>query len=122
MLLIQEDPGFLYGANFSGETPLYMAAERGFTDLVKVIIQNTTQTPPAHTGPMGRTALHAAVICRQPSTHVLFQNSFFVKEKKITKNLCCILIQLQCFCFVFNLYCSRFTTMRSFPFSLEKKW
>ncbi|KAL6342514.1 hypothetical protein AAG906_012114 [Vitis piasezkii] len=28
-LLIEEDPEFTYGANFSGGTPLYMAAERG---------------------------------------------------------------------------------------------
>ncbi|RVW61573.1 Ankyrin repeat-containing protein [Vitis vinifera] len=64
--LIEEDPEFTYGANFSGGTPLYMAAERGFRDLVKIIIENTTVTPPAHTGPMGRTALHAAVIGRDP--------------------------------------------------------
>ncbi|XP_034686722.1 ankyrin-1-like [Vitis riparia] len=64
--LIEKDPEFTYGANFSGGTPLYMAAERGFRDLVKIIIENTTLTPPAHTGPMGRTALHAAVIGRDP--------------------------------------------------------
>ncbi|KAL6344453.1 hypothetical protein AAG906_039709 [Vitis piasezkii] len=61
-LLILEDPDFIYGANFSGGTPLYMAAERGFHDLVQVIIDNT-RTSPAHSGLMGRTALHAAVIC-----------------------------------------------------------
>ena len=65
-LLIQEDPYFTYGHNFSGGTPLYMAAERGFTDMVKIIIENTALTPPAHTGPMGRTALHAVVIFRDP--------------------------------------------------------
>ncbi|KAL6312994.1 hypothetical protein AAG906_012489 [Vitis piasezkii] len=53
--LIEEDPEFTYGANFSG-----------FTDLVKVIIENTNRDRLAHTGPMGRTALHAAVICRDP--------------------------------------------------------
>ncbi|RVW73388.1 Espin [Vitis vinifera] len=72
--LIEVDPEFTYGANFSGGTPLYMAAERGFTDLVKVIIENTNRDRLAHTGPMGRTALHAAVICRDPSRHILFLN------------------------------------------------
>ncbi|KAL6312992.1 hypothetical protein AAG906_012412 [Vitis piasezkii] len=65
-LLIEEDPEFTYGANFSGGTPLYMAAERGFRDLVKIIIENTNRDRLAHTGPMGRTALHAAVICHDP--------------------------------------------------------
>ncbi|KAJ9701368.1 hypothetical protein PVL29_006635 [Vitis rotundifolia] len=61
-LLILEDPDFIYGANFSGGTPLYMAAERGFHDLVQIIIDNTPASP-AHSGLMGRTVLHAAVIC-----------------------------------------------------------
>ena len=60
--LIQKDPKFTYGANDSGTTPLYMAAERGFTDLVKLII-DTSSTSPSYQGLMGRTALHAAVIC-----------------------------------------------------------
>ena len=50
-LLIQEDPEFTYGHTFSGGTPLYMAAERGFTDLVKIIIEHTALTPPEHTSP-----------------------------------------------------------------------
>ena len=65
---------FSYGANFSGGTPLYMVAERGFRDLVKIIIENTTLIPSAHTGPIRRTALHAAVVCHDPSTHILFLN------------------------------------------------
>ncbi|XP_034686600.1 ankyrin repeat-containing protein DDB_G0279043-like [Vitis riparia] len=40
-----------------------MVAERGFRDLVNIIIENTTLNLPAHTGPMRRTALHAAVVC-----------------------------------------------------------
>ncbi|RVW73386.1 Serine/threonine-protein phosphatase 6 regulatory ankyrin repeat subunit C [Vitis vinifera] len=64
--ILREDPEFTYGANLSGGTPLYMAAERGFRDLVKIIIENTTLIPPAHTGPMRRTALHAAVVCHDP--------------------------------------------------------
>ena len=60
-LLIKEDPEFVYGANITGHNPLYMAAERGYGDLVQIIIDNT-HTSPAHYGIMGRTALHAAVI------------------------------------------------------------
>ncbi|KAJ9701376.1 hypothetical protein PVL29_006641 [Vitis rotundifolia] len=61
--LILEDPQFSYGANSSGGTPLYMAAERGFHELVQIIIDNTTSDSLAYSGLMGRTALHAAVIC-----------------------------------------------------------
>ncbi|XP_034686330.1 protein ACCELERATED CELL DEATH 6-like [Vitis riparia] len=60
-LLIEKDPEFNYGANDSGTTPLYMAAERGFTRLVELIIEKSS-TSPAYIGFMGRTALHAAVI------------------------------------------------------------
>ncbi|KAJ9701417.1 hypothetical protein PVL29_006669 [Vitis rotundifolia] len=58
--LTEEDPEFIYGANITGYTLLYMAAERGFEDLVNSIIG--TCTSPSHSGMMGRTALHAAVI------------------------------------------------------------
>ena len=60
-LLIEKDPEYTYGANVSGGTPLYMAAERGFTGIVKIIL-NETRTSPAYSGFMGRTALHAAVL------------------------------------------------------------
>ncbi|KAL6342510.1 hypothetical protein AAG906_012109 [Vitis piasezkii] len=59
-LLIQEDPDFTYGANTEGNTPLYIAAEWGFGDLVHMILDNCSS--PAHDGVNGRTALHAAVI------------------------------------------------------------
>ncbi|XP_034684865.1 ankyrin repeat-containing protein ITN1-like [Vitis riparia] len=39
-----------------------MAAERGFTGLVKLIIDQS-RTSPSYNGLMGRTALHAAVLC-----------------------------------------------------------
>ncbi|KAH9781694.1 ANK REP REGION domain-containing protein [Citrus sinensis] len=48
-LLTKEDPRVPYDANKAGETPLYLAAERGYK---------------ADHGPMGRTALHAAVFCK----------------------------------------------------------
>ena len=57
-LLMEVDPEFSFGANVAGETPLYLAAERHFPDLVSEIL-NTFQSP-AYDGPLGRTALHAA--------------------------------------------------------------
>uniref|UniRef100_A0A2N9GDQ6 Uncharacterized protein n=1 Tax=Fagus sylvatica TaxID=28930 RepID=A0A2N9GDQ6_FAGSY len=59
-LLIEKGPGFSYSANAIGETPLYIAVERDFKDLVFEILQSCTS--PAHGGPLGRTTLHAAVI------------------------------------------------------------
>ncbi|KAL6342600.1 hypothetical protein AAG906_012459 [Vitis piasezkii] len=59
--LIEEDPEFICDANITGYTPLYMAAERGYGDLVCIIIDKTRASP-SHSGIMGRTALHAAVI------------------------------------------------------------
>ncbi|KAL6344367.1 hypothetical protein AAG906_039623 [Vitis piasezkii] len=64
-LLIQEDPDFTYGANTEGNTPLYIAAEWGFGDLVQMILDNCSS--PAHSGFSGRTALHAAVILKDPA-------------------------------------------------------
>ncbi|KAJ4717365.1 Ankyrin repeat-containing-like protein [Melia azedarach] len=58
-ILSREDPALPYDANNAGETPLYLAAERGYKDVVKHIL--TCKSPSDH-GPMGRTALHAAVI------------------------------------------------------------
>ncbi|KAL6224602.1 hypothetical protein ACLB2K_003457 [Fragaria x ananassa] len=49
-----------YSANVAGETPLYMAAERGYRDVVVQILHSCTD--PAYQGPNGRTVLHAAVI------------------------------------------------------------
>ena len=59
-LLIKVDPDFSYLPNDVGETPLYMAVERKFQDLVYEILSNCSS--PAFDGPLGRTALHAAVI------------------------------------------------------------
>ena len=61
-LLIEADPHFIYGANITGYTPLYMAAERGYGDLVEIIIDTSPSSD--HKGIEGRTALHAAVLCR----------------------------------------------------------
>lgn len=59
-VLTTQDPEFSYAVNVAGETPLYVAAERGYRDLVIQILR--TCTNPSYQGPNGRTALHAAVI------------------------------------------------------------
>ncbi|KAF3456881.1 hypothetical protein FNV43_RR01535 [Rhamnella rubrinervis] len=58
-ILINEDPDFIYSANKHGETPLYLAARKGFSD-VAVTILDTCRSP-VYDGPLGRTALHAVV-------------------------------------------------------------
>lgn len=60
-LLTEEDPRLPYDANKAGETPLYLAAERGYKEVMKDIL-STCKSPADH-GPMGRTALYAAVFC-----------------------------------------------------------
>ncbi|KAG6667194.1 hypothetical protein CIPAW_01G084000 [Carya illinoinensis] len=61
-LLMEVDPEFSFGANVAGETPLYLTAERCFPDLVSEILNKLKS--PAHDGPLGRTALHAAAFYR----------------------------------------------------------
>ena len=60
ILLIQEDPYISYSQNDAGETPLYMAMERGFEKVMYCILEKCKSL--AHDGPLGRTTLHAAVI------------------------------------------------------------
>ncbi|XP_041025489.1 uncharacterized protein LOC121265863 [Juglans microcarpa x Juglans regia] len=57
-LLMEVGPGFSFGANAAGETPLYLAAKGHFPDLVSEILNNLNS--PASDGPFGTTALHAA--------------------------------------------------------------
>ena len=64
--LTREDPEFSHPANNVGETPLYIAAERGYDDLVDVILK--TCTSPTYGGPSGRTALHAAIFSDNEGT------------------------------------------------------
>ncbi|XP_062010765.1 uncharacterized protein LOC133727159 [Rosa rugosa] len=59
-ILTREDPDFRYSANDAGETPLYIAAERGYYDLVSEILHTCTNS--SYQGPVGLTALHAAAI------------------------------------------------------------
>ncbi|KAM7462910.1 hypothetical protein LguiA_031031 [Lonicera macranthoides] len=61
MLLEEDDQSIDEYKNKSGERLLYLAASRGFHDLVDVIVKACRD--PAYGGPNRRTALHAAVIC-----------------------------------------------------------
>ncbi|KAM7461958.1 hypothetical protein LguiA_030079 [Lonicera macranthoides] len=60
-MLLKEDSTFEHSANKMGETLLYIAASRGFVQLVDVILNNCWA--PAYSGPNGTTALHRAVVC-----------------------------------------------------------
>ncbi|KAM7507403.1 hypothetical protein LguiA_017856 [Lonicera macranthoides] len=60
-MLVKEDPSYTHSVNKIGETPLYIAASRGFHELVDVILNNCEA--PVYSGPNGTTALHGAVIC-----------------------------------------------------------
>ncbi|XP_012066668.2 ankyrin repeat-containing protein At5g02620 [Jatropha curcas] len=79
-ILTREDPEFEYLANDVGETPLYLAAERGYDDIVTHILQ--TCTSPTYDGPFGRTALHLAVINKNlPMTRkILERNQNLTRE------------------------------------------
>ncbi|KAK6933362.1 PGG domain [Dillenia turbinata] len=78
--LLEEDSEFPYIRNDAGETPLYLAAERGYAELVRAILEACKS--PAHDGPKGRTALHAAVVCMDIGMieDILRKKPFLVKE------------------------------------------
>ncbi|KAM1701479.1 hypothetical protein ACFXTH_026858 [Malus domestica] len=59
-ILIKADPEFSYSPNDAGETPLYLAVERGYDLYCLQILEGCKN--PTYEGPNGRTALHAAVI------------------------------------------------------------
>ena len=59
-LLVKEDPGFSYPRNKFDETPLYLAAVRGYGGVTQLILDNCVS--PTFGGPHGRTALHAATM------------------------------------------------------------
>ncbi|OMO95603.1 hypothetical protein COLO4_15779 [Corchorus olitorius] len=79
-LLEFEDPSFSYPPNLNKETPLYLAARRGFHRLAATILDkciNLTE----YGGPCGRTALHAAVMAADEET------TRVILEKKRDLNL-----------------------------------
>ncbi|XP_031103940.1 protein ACCELERATED CELL DEATH 6-like [Ipomoea triloba] len=59
-LLVKEDSEFEYHANDDGETPIYIAAELQFHGCL-VEMLNTCKKP-TYGGPLGRNALHAAIL------------------------------------------------------------
>ena len=59
-LLVKYGKDISYDANDAGETPLYMAVERNYREMVFHILENCTSL--THDGPLGGTTLHAAVI------------------------------------------------------------
>ncbi|KAK2970605.1 hypothetical protein RJ640_011535, partial [Escallonia rubra] len=78
--LVQVDPDFLHPANAAGETPVYLAAERGYHDLVSLLV-NTCKSV-AYGGPDGRTALHGAIISnsKECTAILLESNPTLIKE------------------------------------------
>ncbi|XP_054824812.1 ankyrin repeat-containing protein At5g02620-like [Prosopis cineraria] len=64
--LIKEDPHLPYFANSNGETPLYIATERVYEKIIDTLLENNNS--PNHSGPNGRTALHAAIIHHEKIT------------------------------------------------------
>ena len=64
--LTREDPEFSHTSNNIGETPVCIAAERKYDDLVAVILKICTS--PAYGGSRGRTALHGAILANSEGT------------------------------------------------------
>lgn len=79
-ILTTQDPECSYAVNDAGETPLYLAAERGYGDLGFQILPTCTSSPDFQ-GPNGRTALHAAVICN----HQEMTRKLLEKRRELTK-------------------------------------
>ncbi|XP_004289040.1 PREDICTED: ankyrin repeat-containing protein At3g12360-like [Fragaria vesca subsp. vesca] len=78
-MLTTEDPDFFYSANDSGETPVYMATERGYRALVIEMLKNCTN--PTYQGPNGYTSLHAAAI----SNDEQMTKTLLVNNKALTR-------------------------------------
>ncbi|XP_027153680.1 protein ACCELERATED CELL DEATH 6-like [Coffea eugenioides] len=70
-LLVQEDPEFHYRPNYAMETPLYLAVEKGYHDIVDLIL--VTCKSSSYLGPGNRTALHAAAIRNSPEVELILQ-------------------------------------------------
>ncbi|KAJ0100225.1 hypothetical protein Patl1_21623 [Pistacia atlantica] len=79
ILTEEGDPDFHYSANNLGETPLYLAAARGYNRIVIQILESCTTA--AHEGPNGKTALHEVAIMLYPDT----VKKILEKKKSLTK-------------------------------------
>lgn len=66
-LLVEADSSDAHLQNLVGKTPLYLAAEEGYNDIVEIIC--TTCTAPSLDGPRGSTALHAALQAALKNVH-----------------------------------------------------
>ncbi|XVE81748.1 hypothetical protein DITRI_Ditri15bG0090200 [Diplodiscus trichospermus] len=77
--LIAADPDFVYPPNRSGETPLYIAARKGYHRLVAEMLE--CRSVP-HAGPKGANALHAAVMANSEETvrTILDKKKILAKE------------------------------------------
>ncbi|KAK4856625.1 hypothetical protein QYF36_019445 [Acer negundo] len=81
-VLAEEDRELPYDANAAGETPLYLAAERGYAEVLQEILRTCTSA--ADHGPNSRTALHATVIRNDIGmTTMLLDNKRIQKHDKI---------------------------------------
>ncbi|KAK9183148.1 hypothetical protein WN944_026297 [Citrus x changshan-huyou] len=75
-ILMKQDPDYSYSPNNFGKTPLYMAVEGRYSEMVIELLENCTSV--SYEGPKGKTALHAAAM------HFYFDKAAFQKllEKK----------------------------------------
>ncbi|XP_052290045.1 uncharacterized protein LOC127899937 [Citrus sinensis] len=59
-ILMKQDPDYSYSPNNFGKTPLYMAVEGRYSEMVIELLENCTSV--SYEGPKGKTALHAAAM------------------------------------------------------------
>ncbi|KAL8260352.1 hypothetical protein R6Q59_028305 [Mikania micrantha] len=80
-LLIKEVPQLAHSINKVGESPLYLAAERGYFGVVELMLNRCENV--AVEGPNGKTALHAAAISDSADQHVLCQSLLYYKSTQL---------------------------------------
>nr|XP_048333627.1 ankyrin repeat-containing protein At5g02620-like [Ziziphus jujuba var. spinosa] len=80
-VLVGEDSDFQYSANEAGETPIYIATERGYRDIVFEILDKCTS--PGAAGCCGRNALHIATILKDEEMikRIVDKMGGLIKEK-----------------------------------------
>ncbi|KAK4260544.1 hypothetical protein QN277_003642 [Acacia crassicarpa] len=79
-LIKEESDHSHFGINVCGETPLYIAIERRYWNMVDAILDNSDSLQ--YNGPNGRTALHAATIFgdKEKVSKLLTRNLFLAKQ------------------------------------------